>query len=336
MSEATIFISYSHKDEAWKDRLIPHLRMLEEDGRVSVWDDRKIDAGDEWYPEIKEAMGKASVAVCLISADYLTSDFCKKEEIPYLLERRGQYGMVLLPVLARPCLWETVGWLEKIQMAPRDGKAVSDYKENEWDNIFTEVARKILNIFNDPAYKPPPPPASEWGPPEKVDIDRLPMTGVELFGRKKELELLDNAWDSDDVHVVSLVAWGGVGKSTLVNKWLEKIASDNYRGAGRVFAWSFYSQGTGERVTSADQFIREALEWFGDPDPDAGSAWNMGKRLAGLVQKEKTLLMLVSGSAKESRTDDKDIEKKSIASEYCAPRSLFGPSPYASGAGREN
>ena len=66
--------------------------------------------------------------------------------------------------------------------------------------------------------------------------------------------------------MISFVAWGGVGKSTLVNKWRERLAADNYRGAKRVFAWSFYSQGTGERVTSADIFIAEALKWFGDPE----------------------------------------------------------------------
>ena len=60
-------------------------------------------------------------------------------------------------------------------------------------------------------------------------------------------------------NVVSLVAWGGVGKSTLVNKWLEALEADNWRGAGRVLGWSFYSQGTDERVTSADQFVDDAL-----------------------------------------------------------------------------
>ena len=75
------------------------------------------------------------------------------------------------------------------------------------------------------------------------------------------------------------MAWGGVGKTTLVNKWLERLTADNYRGAQRVFGWSFYSQGTGERVTSADQFIAEALRWFGDPEPPParrgtkGSGW---------------------------------------------------------------
>ena len=70
------------------------------------------------------------------------------------------------------------------------------------------------------------------------------------------------------------------------------MARDNYRGAYRVYAWSFYSQGTGERVTSADQFIAEALDWFGDPDPTEGSPWAKGQRLADLIRREKTLLVL--------------------------------------------
>lgn len=126
----------------------------------------------------------------------------------------------------------------------------------------------------------------------KIYIDRLPVTGAELFGWQKELQLLDDAWSSDKTNVVSLVAWGGVGKSTLVSKWLERMQVDNYRGARRVYAWSFYSQGTGERVTSADLFINDALNWFGDSDPTVGSPWDKGERLAGLIQKEKTLLLL--------------------------------------------
>ncbi|MCP4694489.1 MAG: toll/interleukin-1 receptor domain-containing protein, partial [Desulfobacterales bacterium] len=290
MSKPTIFISYSHGDEIWKDRLRLHLGGLEKAGRVSVWHDRMIDPGGKWFPEINKAMESAAAAVCLISAAFLDSDFCMKEEIPYLLERHEKVGMVIFPILVRPCFWKAHSWIKETQMLPRDGKTVAmDYKDT-YDYVFTELAEAIFNIIDAPDYTPPiPTPA--WNPPEKVDIVRLPMTGAELFGRKKELELLDDAWESGETRVISLVAWGGVGKSTLVNKWLEKMGEDNYRGARAVFAWSFYSQGTGERVTSADQFIREALEWFGDPAPDAGSTWNKGKRLAGLVQKEKTLLI---------------------------------------------
>jgi len=310
MDKPTIFISYSHKDEKWKDRLRPHLGVLEQQDRITIWDDRRIDAGAKWYNEIQQAMERAAVAVCLISSDYLASDFCVKEEIPYLLERCEQAGMVLIPLLVRPCLWKAVPWLKEIQMIPRDGKSVAEDFQGREDGVFVQVAEQIFEIIDEPApmdvvveaakavafsevFVEPAEALGELPPPpEKVDIGRLPVTGAELFGRQRELELLDDAWQSDQIHIVSLVAWGGVGKTTLLNKWRERMEADNYRGARRVYAWSFYSQGTGERVASADLFISEALTWFGDPDPTAGSPWDKGQRLAELIRQEKTLLLL--------------------------------------------
>lgn len=223
--------------------------------------------------------------------NYLASDFCIREEIPYLLQRREKEGMVILPVLIRPCFWKAFSWLKETQMLPRDGKSIAIDFERNCEVIFTEVAESIFNIVNNPGYQPPRP-VPLWSPPENIDINRLPMTGEELFGRQKELEILDKVWDSESTHVISLVAWGGVGKSTLVNKWLERMKAENFRGAKQVFAWTFHSQGSGEKVTSADMFFSEALSWFGDPDPVKGSPWDKGERLADLIRKKKTLLVL--------------------------------------------
>ncbi|MDX6272042.1 MAG: hypothetical protein QOD28_3265 [Acidobacteriota bacterium] len=128
--------------------------------------------------------------------------------------------------------------------------------------------------------------------PDKISTGRLPVTGRELFGRDEQLKRLDEAWNSHDTHVLSLVAWGGVGKSALVNHWLARMARDDYRGAQRVYAWSFYSQGTTDRVVSADQFIEAALNFFGDSDPNQGSPWDKGERLARLVGAQRALLIL--------------------------------------------
>ncbi len=54
----TVFIGYSHKDEAWKDRLLPHLRALEQQGDIVLWDDRKIGTGDDWYPSTEDLRGR--------------------------------------------------------------------------------------------------------------------------------------------------------------------------------------------------------------------------------------------------------------------------------------
>jgi len=96
-SRPWVFISYAHKDEVWKDRLVSYLGLLEKAGHVDVWDDRRINPGATWFDEIKGAIGRATIAVCLVSPNFLASDFIRKEEIPYLVERREAEGMVLIP-----------------------------------------------------------------------------------------------------------------------------------------------------------------------------------------------------------------------------------------------
>jgi len=70
------------------------------------------------------------------------------------------------------------------------------------------------------------------------------------------------------------------------------MAQADYVGALRVFAWSFYSQGRNDLVTSSDQFMEAALIWFGDLEPSKGSPWDKGERLAQLLSKQRTLLVL--------------------------------------------
>jgi serine/threonine protein kinase/predicted ATPase len=128
--------------------------------------------------------------------------------------------------------------------------------------------------------------------PEKISVARLPVTGSNVFGREEDIAFLDRAWANKDVNVVTIVAWAGVGKSTLVNHWLRRMAAKHYRSAELVFGWSFYRQGTSGGSTSADEFLDAALTWFGDPDPRLGTAWEKGERLAKLVANRRTLLVL--------------------------------------------
>ena len=134
------------------------------------------------------------------------------------------------------------------------------------------------------------PPARQG--PEKISVARLPITGSDLFGREEDIAFLDEAWANQRINVVTIVAWAGVGKSTLVNHWLRGMAAEDYRSAQLVFGWSFYRQGTSGGTSSADEFLDAALAWFGDPDPRIGTAWEKGERLAKLVAHRRTLLVL--------------------------------------------
>jgi hypothetical protein len=128
--------------------------------------------------------------------------------------------------------------------------------------------------------------------PKKISVARLPVTGSEVFGREEDIAFLDRAWAHKDINVVTVVAWAGVGKSTLVNHWLRRMATEHYRSAELVFGWSLYRHGSSGDTSSADEFLDAALSWFGDPDPRLGTAWEKGERLAKLVASRRTLLVL--------------------------------------------
>src|SRR6202035_4627679 len=134
-------------------------------------------------------------------------------------------------------------------------------------------------------------PSTRLGP-KKISVARLPITGSDVFGRDEDIAFLDNAWANQQVNVVTIVAWAGVGKSTLVNHWLRRVATEDYRSAQLVFGWSFYRQGSSGETSSADEFLDAALTWFEDPDPRLGTAWEKGERLSKLVAHRRTLLVL--------------------------------------------
>jgi tetratricopeptide (TPR) repeat protein len=129
--------------------------------------------------------------------------------------------------------------------------------------------------------------------PEKISLSLLPMTNVDIFGRDSELKLLDSAWEESTANILQVVAFGGVGKSSLINCWLSRLDKRNYRGAKNVYAWSFYWQGsTSDVKSSGDFFIEHALDWFGDKQPAEGTPWAKATRLANLIRASRTLLIL--------------------------------------------
>lgn len=281
----TVFINYSHKDEAWKDKLVTHLSKLQNEGLLDVWDDRRIGSGEDWYKEIGHSIAKASVIVLLISADYLTSNFIMSDQVPRLLERREKEGLRIIPVIIRPCSWQRIEWLSQLQALPREGRSISGGDVSKIDADMAAIAEEIADIMESGVIL-------EKDQNRKISLAKLPSTSPELFGREKELKFLDEAWENPKINIVSLVAWGGVGKTALINSWLSKMSDEHYRGAECIYGWSFYSQGASEKQASSDLFIASSLAWFGDPDPNKGTPWEKGKRLADLIKKKRTLLVL--------------------------------------------
>ena len=142
MDRTKLFVSYSHRDQPWLERLKVHLALLQRRGVVHVWSDTRIEVGARWRDEIEAALTEARAAVLLISANFLASDFIWDEEMPRILAH-AKNGMVLLPLIARPCAWRIAPELAALQARPQGGRALSLGTEAEVDQYLSEFIYEI-------------------------------------------------------------------------------------------------------------------------------------------------------------------------------------------------
>ncbi len=143
-----IFISYSHTDERFKNELVKMLIPLEDQGLFEIWQDRKIVPGDEWYQDIQDAMNTCTLALLLISSDFLVSDFIQKEEITHLLQRRKDDGLRVIPIIIRHCVWQSVPVLKDLQALPKDGKPIISFERTgQRDLVWTQVVSSIKDLL---------------------------------------------------------------------------------------------------------------------------------------------------------------------------------------------
>ena len=122
-------------------------------------------------------------------------------------------------------------------------------------------------------------------------LSGLPSVNAKLVGREKELDLLDEAWDSERPYIIGVIGEGGQGKTVLLHTWLRAFRLNYLRGAGCVLVHSFYAQGT-RRGASSKPFFSEAfrlLELVGykSDEPNENAI-----QLAKALRKQKTLLIL--------------------------------------------
>lgn len=121
-----IFISYSHEDKRFVDRLAVQLVAH----KAKVWLDKwELHVGDSLIRRIQDAISGASALLVVLSRASAKSEWCKKELSAGLVRELEEMRVVVLPVLKEDC---------EIPLFLRD-KLYADFRHN-----FDEGLRTIL------------------------------------------------------------------------------------------------------------------------------------------------------------------------------------------------
>lgn len=97
------FVSYAHQNAAWFSKLRPLLKFRRPSSNVAhVWHDQKLETGDRWDNEIKAALKTMDVFVCLVSYEFLDSDYIMDIELPKALEKEQKNEAIIVPILLYP------------------------------------------------------------------------------------------------------------------------------------------------------------------------------------------------------------------------------------------
>jgi hypothetical protein len=146
-----LFYSYSHKDEVLRDELEEALALLNQQGLIAGWHDRRIGAGDEWKGAIDKNLEEAQIILLLVSASFIASKYCWDIEVKRAIGRHDGGQARVIPVILRPCDWQGAPF-GKLQALPKDGKAATSWpnKDEAWTDVAKGIRRAVEAMTANP------------------------------------------------------------------------------------------------------------------------------------------------------------------------------------------
>lgn len=146
MSSLSIFYSYAAQDNDLRIKLDSHLAVLRQEGLITPWHDRLIQAGQEWSREIDAHLVAADIILLLISADFLASDYCYSVEMERALKRHKEGRACVIPIILRPVDWHKAPF-SHLQALPTKGVPIVKWPNR--DEAFKDVAENIRKVVEE-------------------------------------------------------------------------------------------------------------------------------------------------------------------------------------------
>ncbi len=142
-----VFISYSHKDIGYFERIMVHLRPLVRDEDIDIWSDKRIKPGEKWSKEIEKALEEAKVAILLLSADFIASEYIIRKELPVLIKSNYEEGTVVIPIFLKPANLNKFENITQYQGINTPNQTLIDLAENEQEKLFVKLSQAVEEIY---------------------------------------------------------------------------------------------------------------------------------------------------------------------------------------------
>ncbi len=144
----SIFISYSHEDKEWLEKVLKNLKPLKRYySNLETWSDKQILASDVWKDEIDAALNRATIAILLVSTDFVASDFIANEELQPLLDKAQADGTRIMPLIVRPCAFFEECGLSKYQAVNDPKMPLSGMTTFLQESMLVEMVNTIKKLI---------------------------------------------------------------------------------------------------------------------------------------------------------------------------------------------
>lgn len=247
----SVFISYSSRDEGFREELKTHLSLLRREGVIDDWYFRKIRPGDEWEKVISEQLEDASLILLLVSADFLASDYCYEIEMRRALDKHDVGTARVIPIIVRPVDWRSAPF-SKLQALPADAQPVAEWQSR--DRAWLSVASAIRELSRDLQVGDGPSKAKT-----SATAADSSTTAVNVDDLSKAESVVREGAEAGDADAAGALAamLHAKGNDEEAESWYRRAAAGDDLDAVSNLGW--FLQNTGRRAEAAD-VLRDGAE----------------------------------------------------------------------------
>lgn len=218
----TVFVSYCRRNKRWLERLRVHLTPYERRGVLDLWDDSRIETGEQWRAEIDRAIERAAASILLVSADFLASDFVNVHELPKLLRKAERAGARVLPIIVEPCELSVHPALAAFQALNSPQQPLAAMSRAETERVWARAATTIGKLLETPAR-----------PEARAGREKAPAGDSLLFAELRSATVtLSVLWgltaEEDEPTLSELERRLGVRSRKSAFEALERLTSDGW------------------------------------------------------------------------------------------------------------